>query len=103
MLIYTVLMFLMAALFVAMGVMIFRGRTDLIHDYHQKKVKDKAAYCKDMGKVLLMFSAGMVVSGAVAMLGEAMALTATLILLLSVGIGLVLLCLVQKKHNGGIF
>ena len=100
---YAVLMFLMAVLFLVLGVLIFRGRTDLIHSYHQKRVKDHRAYGRDMGKALLMFSAAMTASGAVALMGEELALTAVMVLLFGIGVGVGMLCAAQKKHNGGLF
>ena len=40
MLIFTIIMFAAAALFLALGIAIFNGKTSLIHDYHQKNVKE---------------------------------------------------------------
>jgi len=103
MMLYAILIFLMAALFVALGVLIFRGRTDLIHSYHRKKVRDHRAYGRDMGKALLIFSAAMTASGAVALLGEATAMIAVAVLVLGIGVGMAMLYAAQKKHNGGLF
>ena len=50
MLVYSIIMFLVAALFTVFGISIYKGKTDLIHDYHQTKVTDKSAYGKDFGK-----------------------------------------------------
>ena len=100
---YAVLMFLMAVLFLVLGVLIFRGRTDLIHSYHQKKVKDQRAYGRDIGKAIFAFSAAMTASGAVALVDEAVALIAIVVLVFGMGVGVGMLCAVQKKHNGGLF
>ncbi len=34
MLLYSIIMFLVAALFTVLGIAIYKGKTDLIHDYH---------------------------------------------------------------------
>ena len=47
MLLYSIIMFLVAAIFTVLSIAIYRGKTDLIHDYHQTKVTDKAAYACD--------------------------------------------------------
>ena len=44
MLVYSIIMFLVSALFTVLGIAIYKGKTDLIHDYHQTKVTDKSAY-----------------------------------------------------------
>ena len=102
---YAVIMCLVAALFLVLGVLIYRGRTDLIHDYHQKKVEDKAGYGRAMGKTILVFSASMAVSGGVALLGRtnAVGLLATAVLVVGMVIGIVGCYVVQKKYNGGLF
>ena len=43
MLLYAVLMFSVSVIFAALSMMIYRGKTDWIHSYHQARVKDKAA------------------------------------------------------------
>ena len=35
MLLYSIIMFLVATLFTVLGIAIYKGKTDLIHDYHQ--------------------------------------------------------------------
>lgn len=44
MLVYSIIMFLVAALFTVLGISIYKGKTDLIHDYHQTKVTDKSGF-----------------------------------------------------------
>ena len=56
-------MFLVAALFMVLGIAIYKGKTNLIHDYHQKKVKDKSAYGKAFGKAMLLIATVMLLSG----------------------------------------
>ncbi len=53
---YSIIMFLTATLFGVIGVAIYRGKTNLIHDYHQTNVTDKAAYGKSFGKAMFIIS-----------------------------------------------
>lgn len=106
MLIYSVIMFLAAALLLTFSIAIYRGRTDLIHFYHQTKVTDKAAYGKAFGKALLVVAAAPGLSGVIGLFGDddrkiAAAAVAALVIVLGVGIGF--LVAVQSKYNKGVF
>lgn len=105
MLLYSIIMFLVAALFVGVGVAIYQGKTDLIHDYHQTKVVDKSAYGKAFGKAMLVVSAALFLSGIVGLLGdsEKVAMIAIAVLVVGLVIGMSCIIVVQKKYNNGIF
>ena len=103
MIVYAVIMFLAAAVFAVVTVLIYNGKTELIHDYHQTNVKDKAAYGKAFGKAMAVIPSGMTLSGSIALPGENMAWVAVTVLLLGIGIGLIAIFRVQKKYNGGMF
>ena len=105
MLVYSLIMFPIAILFIILSIAIYRGNTDLIHSYHQTKVTDKAAYGKAFGKALFTVALAPLLSGIIALMGDsdAVALTAVgvLIVMLFVSIGCILA--VQKKYNNGLF
>ncbi len=101
MIIYSVIMYAVGILMVIIGILVYKGKTELIHSYHQRKVKDKKAYAKAMGKVLLGISLPLFVSGTVGLF-TASALP-TVILLVGLAVALVPLFLVQNKYNGGLF
>ena len=105
MILYSIIMFLVAALMGWLGIAIYRGKTDLIHDYHQTKVTDRAAYGKAFGKAMLVISATMLISGIVGLLGESQAVAIASVAVLGVGlvIGIICIIVVQKKYNNGIF
>ena len=103
MLLYAIIMLLAAGLFAGLGVAVYKGRTDLIHSYHQTQVKDKTAYGKAFGKALLVFAAAMLLSGVIALLDTTAAGIAVAALLVGMGAGIVCLIIVQRKHNGGVF
>ena len=59
MLAYSIIMFLAGALVAGLGLAIYRGKTDLIHSYHQTKVTDPAAYGKAFGKAMFVIAAAL--------------------------------------------
>ena len=102
MLVYSIIMFLVSALFTVLGIAIYKGKTDLIHDYHQTKVTDKSAYGKAFGKAMLVIATVMLLSGIIGLFKNLLMLAvAILIIGLVVGIGCIVA--VQKKYNKGVF
>lgn len=100
---FSIIMFLTAVLFLALSIAIYRGKTDLIHDYHQTKVTDKAAYGKAFGKALSVIAAALLLSGIVGLLGEALAGLAVVLLFVGLALGVGAIIAVQRKYNRGIF
>ena len=95
-------MFLVAVLFTVLGIVIYKGKTDLIHDYHQTKVTNKSAYGKAFGKAMLVIATVMLLSGIIGLFKNLLMLAvAILIIGLVVGIGCIVA--VQKKYNKGVF
>ena len=105
MLLYSILMLLTAALLIIVGCLIYRGRTHLIHSYHQAKVKDHAAYGRAFGKAMFLFSLGPLLSGLVGLLGDSEPIAVVSLILLFVGfaLGLAAILTVQKRYNQGLF
>jgi hypothetical protein len=100
-LIFSVLMFLTAALFLPISVSIYRGKTDFIQSHHQGNVKDKAAYAKAFGKAFSLIPLGASISGVVGLIGDsdAIAAAAVVILVMSLLLGIGCIFAVQKKYN----
>lgn len=105
MVIYAIILFLTAGLFALLGAAVYRGRIDLIHDYHQKKVTDAAGYGRAFGKALLVIAAGMLLSGVIGLLGDSDGLAAAAVAVLTISLvgGIAGIVAVQKKYNGGVF
>ncbi|MBR3504830.1 MAG: hypothetical protein IKO07_11415 [Clostridia bacterium] len=103
MLAYTLIMFATAALFVAVGAAIYRGNLSLIHDYHQKNVKEseRGAYGRAIAKGLFILAAALCLSGIIALAGAMGVSVAALFIGSAVSIAV--LIRVQRKYNGGIF
>ncbi len=102
MLVYSVIMFLSGALFAGISIAIYRGKTDLIHDYHQTKVTDQAAYGKAFGKALFVITSALLLSGIIALSDHA-AMPAVAVLIVGLMIGVVCIVAVQRKYNKGVF
>ena len=102
MLVYSIIMFLVSALFTVLGIAIYKGKTDLIHDYHQTKVTDKSAYGKAFGKATLLIATVMLLSGIIGLF-EKLLILAVAILIIGFVIGIGCIVAVQKKYNKGVF
>ena len=101
MLIYSAIMFLAAALLLALSIAVYRGKTDLIHDYHQAGLADKPAYGKAFGKALSVFAASALLSGLAGLLAPSHGLAAAVaILIAGFAVGTALIIAVQRKYNG---
>ena len=105
MILYAIIMFLAAVPMGAISIAIYRGKTNLIHDYHQTKVTDKAAYGKAFGKAMLVISSSLLLSGIVSLLGESriFATASLAVLFVGLAVGIFGIVAVQKKYNKGIF
>lgn len=105
MLAYSVMMFLTTALIVLLSIAVYKGKTNLIHSYHQTKVTDKSAYGKAFGKALFGVAVAPLFSGIVGLLGdsEVIVIIAVAVLMIGIGIGIGFIVAVQKKYNKGIF
>ena len=96
MLVYAIIMFIVAVIFIGMGIAIYRGKTDLIHDYHQTKVTDKSAYGKAFGKAMLVIATVLLLSGIIGLF-ENMIILAVAILVIGLVIGIGGIVGVQKS------
>ena len=102
MFVYSIIMFLVSALFTVLGIAIYKGKTDLIHDYHQTKVTDKSAYGKAFGKAMLLIATVMLLSGIIGLF-EKLLILAVAILIIGFVLGIGCIVAVQKKYNKGVF
>ena len=102
MLAYSIIMFLVAMILMWMGIAIYRGKTDLIHDYHQTKVADKAAYGKAFGKAMFVIATALLLSGIIGLF-DTLIILADAVLIIGLVIGIVCIVAVQRKYNKGVF
>ena len=103
MIVYALIMFGTAALFVVLAVLIYKGKTQLIHDYHQTNVTDQKGYGKAFGKAMAVIAGAMALSGAVSLFGESAMGIAVTVLMVGMIAGFIAIFRVQKKYNGGMF
>ena len=103
MILYSVIMLVTAVLLGVFAIAIYRGKTNLIHSYHQTKVKDKQAYGKAFGRGMFVSALAPFASGVIGLFGENMSMTAVVVLMAGLGLGIGLICAVQAKYNKGIF
>ncbi|MCI8437668.1 MAG: hypothetical protein HFF59_03270 [Lawsonibacter sp.] len=102
---YSVLMFVIAALFFGIAVSISRGNINLIHSYHWKHVKevDQKAYGKSFSKGLFVLAASLILSGVAALFGETapVVMISLGVLLVGMIIAFTVLAKTQTKYNSG--
>ena len=105
MIVYSVMMLGIAVMLVIFAILIMKGNASLINCYREERVKDKAAYCTKMGQALLIMAFSTTVSGVVSLFSEEkpVIITALIVTLVGVSIGIARLFHVQKKYGGGIF
>lgn len=107
MVIYSAILFAAALVFFGLAAAIYRGNTNLIHDYHQTHVKeaDKKKYGRSLSKGLFVLAASLVLSGVIALWGDTVpvVLTSVGVLLAGLVISFIVAAKVQKEFNGGFF
>ena len=105
MVLYSIIMFLSSIPMIIISVLIYRGKTNLINDYHQTKVTDKAAYGKSFGRAMLVISISLLISGIIGLFGNSKVIGAISVAVLFIGlfIGITWIIAVQIKYNKGIF
>ena len=103
---YSIFMFVIALLFLVLGIAIYKGNTKLIHDYHQTHVKksERRNYGRAFPKGLFAISATLFISSMIALFGEEGAIVAASLIVLFAGlvVSIIILVKVQKKYNGGL-
>ena len=103
MIIYAFILLFTALIIGVMAVLIHKGKTSLIHDYHRTKVTDKAGYGKAFGKAMAVIAIAMALSGVVALFGACAMWGAVAVLAIGLIAGIIAIVRVQKKYNGGVF
>lgn len=100
---YAIIMIVTGIMFAVVAVLIYKGKTELIHDYHQTKVTDKTGYGKAFGMAIAVMATAMTLSGAISLFGERAMWLAVALLIVGLLTGIIAIIRVQKKYNGGIF
>ena len=104
---YSVIMFLVAILFLGIGIAVYRGNTKLILDYHQTNIKEteRQEYGRAFAKGMFAVFTTLLVSGIIALFGEEdlVAAASFIVLIAGLTVSIAVLLMVQKKYNGGVF
>lgn len=107
MLAYSILMFLIGTLFLYLAISVQNGKTSLIKDYHQAKVKEeeKAAYGKGFSKGLFGIAVSLFLSGIIPFFVniKQSVILSLVVLFGGMIISFIIIVRVQKKYNGGMF
>ena len=107
MIILSIILFAVAALLAVFGILIYRGNTKLINDQHQRNVPEDElkAYGRSFSKGLFVMAASFIISGIVGLIDSSSTGFSVSLIVLFAGIIIssVILIIVQKKYNGGMF
>ena len=66
---YSIIMFAAAVLFLALGIAVYKGNTNLIHDYHQRNIKEseRTEYGRAIAKGMFVVCVTLLISGIIAL------------------------------------
>ena len=106
MILYAVFMATIAILFLWLGIMLRRGKTDLIHDYHQANIPadQKTEYGKAFSISMFTISIACFASGLLGLLKtEFFSKLSLFVLIGGLILSIAIIIFVQKKYNGGLF
>lgn len=99
MLAYSIIMLAAFILLIVVSIAIYRGKTSLIHSYHQTRVKDKAAYGKAFGKALSVMALACLISGIFGLFGDSTAVELIAVIILITGLVMGFCCIVTVQHK----
>lgn len=105
MILYSCITIPAAIMLFILSISIYKGKTELIHAYHQTNVENKSAYGKGFGRALSIIASGILLSGIVGLFGDdtVIVLFAVVVLFAGIFAGLWRIYKVQKKYNSGVF
>lgn len=106
MLVFALILFAVSAAAFLIGLALLRGKTELIHEYHQKNVtdRDRRRYAKAYAAAFFVMAGALLAAGAAALFNGEHVLAVSLGLLFAgLAAGLALLIRAQIRFNGGIF
>lgn len=103
MIFYSIVMFVIGIVFVFVGIRIHQGDTKLIISYHQRRIReeDLPEYGKAFAKGIFLFALTFFVSGLTALFGKIV--VSDVILFAGSVISIVVLYVVQRRYNKGLF
>lgn len=96
---YAVILFVLAAVLLICGFLLYKGNLYSIRSNHQRMVKDKASYGKAMGKALFVMSFSQILAGVIALFGESTAFVLITVVVSFSGMILGIYCLIKVQEN----
>ena len=81
---YSVVLFIIAMIILLWGFLLYKGNLSSLRPASYKRVKDKVAYGKAMGKAVFVMGVPQVLAGVIALLGE---ITVVVILTVVISVG----------------
>ena len=102
---YASILFVLAAVLLISGSLLYKGKLNSMRANHRRMVKDKASYGKAMGKALFVMSFSQILAGVIALFGESTVIVLITVVVSFAGMILGIYCLikVQEKLLNGEF
>ncbi len=95
-----------AAILIVIGITNYKGNISSIHSYHRSRVKDEdiKPFGKLMGTGTIVIGVGIVINGILNCLSnKTLVLVGTIVLFMTIAIGITLCFFAMIKYNKGIF
>ena len=103
MVIFATTFYIIGLLLLATGIAVYKGKTELIHYYHQKNVVDHVGYGKAMGKPLAVMGISGIICATMSFFGELWLTVGIAVFVVGIIAMLIVCLIVTKKYNGKIF
>jgi len=100
---FAVIFYIVGLLIIAAGIMVYRGKTGLIHYYHRKNVVDHIGYGKAMGKPLSVMGISGIICATMSFFGEFWMMVGITVFFVATIVMVIVCLIVTKKYNGKIF
>jgi len=100
---FAIIFYIIGLLLIAIGIAVYKGKTELIHYYHRKNVVDHTGYGKAIGRPIIVIGISALICATMSFFGE-LWLNVGIFLFFICIIAMIIICLIAtKKYNGRIF
>jgi len=99
MIVYATILFVLAAVLLISGSLLYKGKLNSMRANDQRMVKDKASYGKAMGKALFVMSFSQILAGVIALFGESSVFAVITVVVSFAGMILGTYCLIKVQEK----
>ena len=96
---YASVLFVLGAVLLISGSLLYKGKLNSMRANHRRMVKDKASYGKAMGKALFVMSFSQILAGVIALFGESTVFVLITVVVSLAGMILGIYCLIKVQEK----